>query len=176
VPTITLALPGGVTVTDITVNVRAASEALGAGGLGALHVAIRNATDGFDAGVGPTFADTAGQAYGLIVSTSGVITDFAHSLDPADLAVPFPTRTLAGIASDLAAGCSIYVHSTSNVGMVGGETVKHRVYELSVDVTYSSAAFAPPLRLTNRDDVFSSAPSLTRSRSQQGTNSPTAYL
>ena len=47
---------------------------------------------------------------------------------------------------------------------------------VSNDTTAPVVTFAPPLRLTNRDDVFSSVPSLVRNRSRQGSNRLTGYL
>jgi hypothetical protein len=58
----------------------------------------------------------------------------------------------------------------------------HSVYasEFRIDVDYTggtpTTTFAPPLRLTNRDDMFGSARRLTGSTSRQGSNRVTGYL
>lgn len=126
-------------------------------------------------GPGSTEADFAltlnWQIFPEITKDSGFTTYTADLTTPASN--PY-SSTLADIVALIAAGNAWVFLATFGTAFSGFDgSVESRVSEFSIS---DALGFVPPLRLTNRDDVFSSAPSLTRSRSQQGTNSPTAYL
>jgi len=80
-----------------------------------------------------------------------------------------------GFAAALAAGSVILRAQGPN----GGATGAGLTYSAPLTLTFFYAggpSFAPPLRLTNRDDMFASARRLTGSSSRQASNRLTGYL
>lgn len=176
-----LVMPAGSTVTDVHLNLRAANLATSTCPATAT-IAFQNPTTGTGfavPGVGPTYpSPTHGGALlnGVLV-TATTPTDHFTLIDATDAAVV--GLTMDDLVAALVAGANVNVYVGANEATANGQTTRLRVYELNLEVTYTEPAVtvAPPLRLTNRSDVFASAPSLTRSGvSRQGGNRITGYL
>ena len=176
-----LSLPEDATVNSVTVNLRAMS-------FNDTDTPARVSVAVYQ-GTSPPFGVTFALAVNSYVPTGGwqietggdPAMDFTHTFDSTDFTAW--DTDLVGLVTALQGGAGMYAYSLANPGHTG-LTVKHRFMELSLTVDYTpgtttgggTTTVEPPLRLTNRDDMFSSAPSLTRSRSRQGSNRLTGYL
>lgn len=152
----TLTLPAGATVTAVRARVRAV-----AGGANTLGDFSLNSDSGFGTGFACYFDPTGS---GINTTLTGSAADYdllrsSHSLSQDPVTV-------------LSAGA--WVGAKLDGATAGSLTV----YEFSVFVDYTGSAptFAPPQRLTNRDDMYASARRLTGSTSRQGSNRLTGYL
>jgi hypothetical protein len=165
-------LPGGAVVTGVNAVVRA--QAMSGTSTPARLTAL--ARQQSDTSYISSFGDDV-LTDGWTVPTVGAIVDMSLPLTDSLLGSEnsaFDADTRDKLVAMLVDGA--YIDLGALAISPGSAEVTIRVYEFRIDIDYTAPGGAPPLRLTNRDDVFSSAPSLTRSRSQQGTNSPTAYL
>jgi hypothetical protein len=161
----TLVLPSGVTPTAVSVVLRAKEIAATPGGARARMDILTSGNVGF---------------INCVISVPDATpTVYTHPFNSSDYSIW--STTIGGVVSGLSVGgCKLVLRPLSNFGDPSPYHYGIEAYEASVTVDYTGGtltpSYAPPLRLTGRDDVFGSARSLLGSRSRQGSNRLTGYL
>jgi hypothetical protein len=142
-----------------------------------LHARIQSASGGGTTALAASIVhDTGGTspAYdlqlSLPVSNDGITADLALTVASADFTAS--GTDLATVVAALSSGTPRAIRFDDPT------TQSIFIFEAWLEVTVAAptTSFAPPQRLTNRDDMFASARRLTGSSSRQGSNRLTGYL
>lgn len=163
-----LSLPSGATVNSVAITHRAARHSSSTSTQFEMISLIHDS--GYDFQVGPSGFDAADALSG----TSAM--DLSHTLDSDDYTGNGVSLSELVTALEAGAYLDFWCPAPATTG-----TNRAFVFEASVVVDYTAAtptsSVPPPLRLTNRSDMYGSARSLTRSdASRQGGNRLTGYL